>query len=1354
MNKRVLWFIVGSATVGVGFAAALTSSWGLRGAAALARTMLPGELSVSAIDGSLFGPISIAKLNYRNQDFSLALDHAQIEWNPWALLGNQVHIHSAELVNLRLVLPHKKSSALGFSFDWSALGFGIKLDRVRVKGGMIELEASAPFRIQSAGLSALLDADRLTIYNVNLESALLSFSANGDIARGRWPTQEDTVDAAIGWSARPDGFAELVGGGQLKGRWNALELTHNLKQPFALQTAVNLNDLATSPQWHAVSRSAAFIPSKLNASWPSYVLDAGIQASGDFSNAQFEANVRTVIESLGAAVVHLDGQVEDWSQLTLQTLRAELPEHNMFVAANGAAVFAKPGILFGLRGSWKNLRWPLAGGSADAKTQSSAGTFELSGTPQRYLTLIDGLIETPYLQRIAQAQPWRAQLELIGDMDRRWDFSRADFSLADSNTRFSGTGFLQRSNGELSWDVNGAWWDVELPLNQTTGYSHYGRYHFQGIPQSYQLGLDSSFSLNSDIAASASGFVHGDQSGFDTVDLKLEGLGGELIANGTLGWLPTLNWNIEAHADAINPGQIWSDWSGNLGGDLAIQGEMLESGLRLDVTDLQIDGVLRDYPLEVQAKGTWQNDKLQLSAGHVKSGTSVLDVDGVLGAVHDFNFKLDAPDLAPLWPHASGSLIAQGNIRGLARTPSLTGTANGSRVKYANYSATELAAHWDVDLSNQRESSVVVSGSETVVAGQKISGTDVRLAGTADTHSVSTNIRSDDLLLELGATGHWRDNRWQGEIAQATLTHPQFGAWRLREAFSMEVSEKLARMDQACFTSNGSDVCAQGTLDAERRFAGAAEARQLKAQLLTPMLPDRVGWSGDLSGEASWSIAPNTAPEVAASVTLGNGTIALEDNNLGIKPLTYSAASAQVTTNKSGSSVQWNADFSGQGNFNGTLSFPQFAALAKPGPSQPITGTVNLAWEDLSPLATLFPTLESPKGKIELATRVGGTMSKPVFEGSVNVRDGSVGLPDVGTRLSQISLQGQSQGPQTVKWNGTARSGEGHVVLTGTTTMDPSKQWPTQLRVTGESFELVRKPGMWLHASPALNVNVNLPDVNIDGDLTISKGTFESKGSSSALYPSSDITFTHVPVGTPAPTGQRLRVHYNVRTILGERVNFEAYGLTGRLEGTLVVRREPGRVTTGIGEVTIQEGRYRFYGSELDITRGRLIFASGPAANPDIDIRATRTIDTPLSTAVVGVQAHGRIKEPVFTLFSTPPMEDTNVLSYLLLGRPVLQNDTAEAEFLANAVSAITLTRGYEMAKRLAVTLGIEDTRLNNRGIFLGRAISPRLYMSYEIGLFEPANTLKLRYNLATHWQLKTETGRYNMVDFVYTVEH
>ncbi|HZE76242.1 MAG TPA: translocation/assembly module TamB domain-containing protein, partial [Gemmatimonadales bacterium] len=60
---------------------------------------------------------------------------------------------------------------------------------------------------------------------------------------------------------------------------------------------------------------------------------------------------------------------------------------------------------------------------------------------------------------------------------------------------------------------------------------------------------------------------------------------------------------------------------------------------------------------------------------------------------------------------------------------------------------------------------------------------------------------------------------------------------------------------------------------------------------------------------------------------------------------------------------------------------------------------------------------------------------------------------------------------------------------------------------------------------------------------------------------------------------------------------------------------------------------------------------------------------------------------------------------------------------------------------------------LKEASFVAGKYLSPSLYVSYGIGLFDPVSTLRLRYALSSKWTLQAEQGEATGADLLYKFE-
>ena len=128
-------------------------------------------------------------------------------------------------------------------------------------------------------------------------------------------------------------------------------------------------------------------------------------------------------------------------------------------------------------------------------------------------------------------------------------------------------------------------------------------------------------------------------------------------------------------------------------------------------------------------------------------------------------------------------------------------------------------------------------------------------------------------------------------------------------------------------------------------------------------------------------------------------------------------------------------------------------------------------------------------------------------------------------------------------------------------------------------------------------------------------------------------------------------------------------------------------------------------------------------------------------------------------------MTQGNQLSYLVLGRPMSGSSGGEGSALNRAALALGLKGGNAVAEKIGSKLGLDQfgvesseagssTNPENASFVVGKYLSPKLYISYGLGLFDPVTTLRLQYAISSHWKLVSESSNEaSGGDVIYTIE-
>jgi len=401
----------------------------------------------------------------------------------------------------------------------------------------------------------------------------------------------------------------------------------------------------------------------------------------------------------------------------------------------------------------------------------------------------------------------------------------------------------------------------------------------------------------------------------------------------------------------------------------------------------------------------------------------------------------------------------------------------------------------------------------------------------------------------------------------------------------------------------------------------------------------------------------------------------------------------------------------------------------------------NLAFVEL-----LSHELANVKGRADGRFQFAGSLAQPLLTGQAELGDFTAEIPAAGLTLAQGQLHVTTLDGQQLQIRGSVQSGKGSVAVDGSASLDGAQ--PTRLTIKGSQFTAVDIPAASVVLSPDLLVQQGANGIDITGAVSLDRArvNVDKLPGAGASAASPDVVVVDARQAQGAASGTPLNAMVKVN--LGEQTHVTGMGLDGRLSGVLTVIEKPGRATIGQGQIAVN-GTYRAYGQDLQIQRGQLLFASTPIDNPGLNIRAVRKLN-PNATIdegqEVGLYVSGTAQRPILTVFSNPVMEQSDALSYLITGKPLSEVKGGEGSMVSAAAQALGSAAGDLLAKRIGSQLGLDDIGVSSNealggssAFTVGKYLSPRLYLSYGVGLFEPGEVITLRYRLSKRWNLEAQ---------------
>ncbi|MCW8853147.1 MAG: translocation/assembly module TamB domain-containing protein, partial [Gammaproteobacteria bacterium] len=703
-------------------------------------------------------------------------------------------------------------------------------------------------------------------------------------------------------------------------------------------------------------------------------------------------------------------------------------------------------------------------------------------------------------------------------------------------------------------------------------------------------------------------------------------------------------------------------------------------------------------------------------------------------------------NLAELYPGASGEFYARGRLSGLQSAPKINARLNGKMLSIADYKINNIDSQLAVDIFNWQDIDLKLSAQSLKFKNYTLQTLDI----DADSQQLKLKAVSDSVTAKVELEGNTRPQGWHGQINKIDIQTTQYANWQLDKPVAFNFDQQALLIDNLCLKSHDAKLCTKVQRNNEL-WQSELEIQNLPVKIFGPLLADNLKFEGMTNATANLQFSPADQLTGQAHIQLTPGVIhypVLEGEQ---ERWEYHSGKINITLNNQGLNASSEIKLSNDDYLQGQLTLPGAKLTQLDINKQAIQAEVQLKIHDPGLIEVMLPEIQDLKGEVELVLSINGVMAQPGLSGHAELLNGELRIPRLGLSIKKISLTGQSDDFEKLNFHLTGQSGDGQLNITGQTLLDRNAGWPTTINIKGEAFEVSNIAEARLVATPDLKIEIQQRTINISGDVLIPYANLQPKDITTAEHVSAD----SVVIGSEQSAEEKWSVFTKIRLTLGERVSFYGFGYDGHFGGSLLLQDEPGQTTRATGEITAIEGRYAAYGQRLAVEHGRLLYTGGSLINPGLDLRAVRRV----SNITAGLKVRGTLDQPQIELFSIPAMGQTDALAYLLLGRPLESATGDDGAMMAKAVLALSLSGSDRLARSLGSRFGMDEMRVESGEngdqayLVMGRYLSPKLYISYGVGLIESINTLNVRYQISDKWQLKGESGEHQGADILYTFE-
>lgn len=942
--------------------------------------------------------------------------------------------------------------------------------------------------------------------------------------------------------------------------------------------------------------------------------------------------------------------------------------------------------------------------------------------------------ETP-LQGVAQLKGNTKQLTLH---HRSSGSLQSDIDISVSNWRQHPQLSLQGSVAKLAWPLTS---DAPPQLTDL-------KIRAEGDITAVQAHINGQLTLESQNQSPFEIQANITPTQLDISQLKLtDGQNGTATVSAQLSWLEgILRWQALASLDKFDGQFVHPLLPEQLAGTLNIEGSY-QDRLTLNIASNKLQGVLQKRAFEAQVNAQVENENILIHQLQARVGDNQLALSGSVEESNlNINFNGQLADLNAILPGTKGSLQTDGLLTGTLEEPTLKAQLQGQQLNLYDFSAS------DIRLTIDLQKGVFVNTGNQLKAEnlryQALFLNELLMTAQGPWQQPVLRLDTQSPLLQVTAQTEL-DLRQQGTIAgrleQLELKGKTIGDWQLQQPVSYQAASPVWSLTELCLHNNGGRACVEASGTATELQANLS-VRQLPLSLLnaTELLTTPITGLLDIEANIAGDINQYQG-QLSITQSRADTPVLLTANDDSQTQITIAGLESHSVI-KNGT---LNGSFSAQLNDTGSLS-SEFEIAQLFTDHSPLQARIDYKIPDLQPYALLIPEVDALSGELEGTVTFTNSLQKPQLSLFTRLHVPNIYINSLGIEWTDLNAEITTLSGSQQQIKASLTAGEGQLNLNGTLEFESADNWLSELHIKGKNALLMDQPDRRILASPDMHITTTADSLSIAGRLRIPEAKLKIKSSPNRLELTSDAVI-HTEENENYEEAAPYQFNLNLAVLLGDKVNLEAYGLVTDVTGQLTLTKQSPAALLGHGELNLINGSYQAYGQDLVIDRGVIRF-TGLLSKPEIEMTASRTV----SNVKAGLHVNGQIDDLRTRLYSEPALPDTEILSYIIRGKPMTGANASDQNALGNALLSYSIGQTTPITSKLTELSGLDEIGLEaeegveSLGFTLGKYITPRLYARYGIGIVDKFSKVFLQYQLSDKFYLETESGQGQSVDLMY----
>jgi autotransporter translocation and assembly factor TamB len=830
------------------------------------------------------------------------------------------------------------------------------------------------------------------------------------------------------------------------------------------------------------------------------------------------------------------------------------------------------------------------------------------------------------------------------------------------------------------------------------------------------------------------------------------------------------SYRVALNIESLDVAKLSPNMAGELQTTLQLQGAGFTEAQRRATINLAVDS--RNFTLApgltVRLQGNLAGQTLNLEGFRVTSTPVQVTASGTLSAAPkgEVSYTLTLGDLTPLQKLVGAALQANGTLTGKVRGPlnalQTTGNLRLKTWRYAELSGGGIEADFSASqLPAAPQGSVKLQILD--VQGPSLPATSMRLeANYAPPQGTVNATVTKGPFQQTGFAGKIALNAGQRVTLDRLRLQRQDLVWDNDGPVEVvRTAQGDLRIQRFNLRSRAQRLSVEGGLGQNGALGVDVRVQQLQiGPTVRAVSPDAAVPEGQLSLDLT---LVGTLQQPQGKGTLQLTSLAWQGRTLG-----EMRAGLELAGQRARTDLRWDLQGHEMLQVQGSMGLAADGALAM---------QIRAPGIDLEMFKGLVPQVTQSAGRLSLDLQVSGTLQQPQMNGSLLLNDGVLLLPATGQRYQDIQMRLVFAGSRVDIQQLRVGSPSGALEVIGWVELAGHTLRQVELTIRSRDFTAMNTPFIQAQTSIDLSVRGSLQEMAATGTVTVPRLRVQVDkipGTGPKNVQPWELTVKGVYGPGPGAVGNgeggsasTLQVDVplpflraDIRVDIPQNAWVQGSGTAMEISGDLHMTKALQQPFILSGEITTVRGFATVYGKKFVMQEGQVTFTGSPEINPFLNITITHTVSNYQVTIHVGGQA----RHPQITFSSTPELDQSDILSLLIVGKTVDRLTSSEQKDLSSQLGGVagSLVAG-KLQEAIGGALGLDTLTISPgdssgaAGVSVGQYVTQDLYMSYEVGMGKGGgNRVGIEYSINRDLKLKGSTSDKgdSAVDFLWRKDY